>query len=227
MAEINEAIDKAPLSSSLNGLSHVSDPSDDIVEVLIQCMKWNMATRARSSIRESELPGLHQDAVDLLDLLRTTLLEKCGEKSGWNFEKAHSILHKVRDIVMWGNSDNTSCQGPEHAHIDLIKAIAECTNNKDVFMCILRFHARKGYLQHYESILKELEGHPEQPSESSAPQDSYARDSAQLGDHNFNVACETGLRYPTLQAMLNRNAMKLRITVGSWFIHHSKILVYT
>ena len=226
MAEINEAIDKAPLSSSLNGLSHVSDPSDDIVEVLIQCMKWNMATRARS-IRESELPDLHQDAVDLLDLLRTTLPEKCGEKSGWNFEKAHSILHKVRDIVMWGNSDNTSCQGPEHAHIDLIKAIAECTNNKDVFMCILRFHARKGYLQHYESILKELEGHPDQPSKSSAPQDSYARDSAQLGDHNFNVACETGLRYPTLQAMLNRNAMKLRITVRSWFIHHGKILVYT
>ena len=139
--------------------------------------------------------------------------EKCEEKSGWNFEKAHSILHKVRDIIMWGNSDNTSCQGPEHAHIDLIKAIAECTNNKDVFMCILRFHARKGYLQHYESILKELEGHPDQTSESSSPQDSYARDRKQLGDHNFNVACETGLRYPTLQAMLNRDAMKVRMTV--------------
>ena len=89
-------------------------------------------------------------------------------------------------------------------------------------MCILCFHTSKGYLQHHESI-----GHPDQPSESSAPQDSYARDSAQLGDHNFNVACETGLLYPTLQAMLNRIAMKLRITVRSWFIHHSKILVYT
>ena len=72
---------------------------------------------------------------------------------------------------MWGNSDNTSCKGQEHAQIDLIKAIAGCTNTKVVFMCILRFHARKGYLQHYESILKELEGHPDQKSESSAPQD--------------------------------------------------------
>ena len=25
----------------------------------------------------------------------------------------HSIMHKVRDIVLWGNSDNTSCQAPE------------------------------------------------------------------------------------------------------------------
>ena len=38
----------------------------------------------------------------------------------------------------------------------------------------------KGYPQHYKRSLKELEGHPDQPSESSAPQDSYyARDSAQ------------------------------------------------
>ncbi len=32
-----------------------------------------------------------------------------------DFEKEHSILHnlKVREIILWGNSDNTSCQGPE------------------------------------------------------------------------------------------------------------------
>jgi hypothetical protein len=52
---------------------------------------------------------------------------------GWNFEKAHSILHKVLEIVMWGWSELTSCQGPEHAHIDLIKSVAHLTNNKDVF----------------------------------------------------------------------------------------------
>ena len=55
-------------------------------------------------------------------------------------EKAHSILHKVREIVMWGWSENTSCQGPEHAHIDIIKSVAHLTNNKDVFLCILRYH---------------------------------------------------------------------------------------
>jgi hypothetical protein len=36
---------------------------------------------------------------------------------GWNFEKAHSILHKVHEIIMWGWAENKSCQGPEYVHI--------------------------------------------------------------------------------------------------------------
>jgi hypothetical protein len=75
-------------------------------------MDWNIATR-QSGIAESELPELQQKAVDLLDILQKNLPEKTGEKGKWNFEKAHSILHKVREIVLWGNSDNTSCQAPE------------------------------------------------------------------------------------------------------------------
>ncbi len=71
-----------------------------------------MATR-QSRILESKLPALQQKAVDLLDMLQEHLSDKTGEKGKWNFEKAHSILHKVREIVLWGNSDNTSCQAPE------------------------------------------------------------------------------------------------------------------
>ena len=72
----------------------MSDPSNEVVEVLIQCMEWNMA-------------------VDLLDILQENLPDKTGEKGKWNFEKAPSILHKVQEIVLWGNSDNPSCQAPE------------------------------------------------------------------------------------------------------------------
>jgi len=205
---LNAAIDRAPRSKRLHGLHHVSDPSDQIVEVLIQCMEWNIMTRRRS-IPESELPELHQAAVNLLELLKKNLPDKCGEESGWNFEKAHSILHKVREIVLWGNSDNTSCQGAEHAHIELIKSVAHLTNNKDVFLCILRFHTRVGFLRHYERLLSELEGFPD------APGDKYAADSKILCDRNFNVACETGIRYPSLPAMLNRDAMLIRISVRS------------
>ncbi len=95
-----------------HGLPYVSDPSNEVVEVLVQCMDWNIASR-QSRIPESELPLLHQKAVDLLDLLQRNLPDKTGEKPGWNFEKAHNILHKVREIVLWGNSDNTSCRSPE------------------------------------------------------------------------------------------------------------------
>jgi hypothetical protein len=35
-------------------------------------------------------------SVELLDLLKSNMPEKTGEASGWNIEKAHSILHKVK-----------------------------------------------------------------------------------------------------------------------------------
>ena len=72
---INRAIDNTKPGSRLRGLSHVSDPSNEVVEVLIQCMDWNIAS-CQSSISESELPDLHQRAVDLLDLLQKNLPEK-------------------------------------------------------------------------------------------------------------------------------------------------------
>ena len=69
---INKAIDSAKAGSRLYKLPHVADPSNKIVEVLIQCMDWNMASR-QSGIPESELPDLHQKAIDLLDLLQEHL----------------------------------------------------------------------------------------------------------------------------------------------------------
>ena len=59
---LNAAIDRAPSGSWLHGLPFISDPSDQIVEVLIKCMEWNIMTRRRS-ILESELPEVHLAAV--------------------------------------------------------------------------------------------------------------------------------------------------------------------
>ncbi len=67
----------------------------------------------------------------LLQTLKTHLPDRVGGAQGWNLEKAHGILDKVREFVMWGWAKNTSCQGPEHAHIELIKNVAHLTNNKD------------------------------------------------------------------------------------------------
>ena len=182
-------------------------------------MEWNIGSRRRR-ISDTDLEDLQEMAVDLLDLLKSKLPDKCGEKGGWNFDKAHSILHKVREIIMWGNSDNTSCQSAEHAHIDLIKAVAGCTNNKDVFLCILRFHARRAYLQHFQTLLRELEGSEEPsteaPSEqaSKATTDSYEQECSLLHDRNFNVARETGIRYPSYEVMCCRETMFLRLSVS-------------
>ena len=61
----------------------------------------------------------------------------------------------------------------QHAHIENIKTVANLSNNKDVFMCILRFHARAGYLQHYETLLKEVLLHPAPQADQQEPVDQY------------------------------------------------------
>ena len=64
-------------------------------------------------------------SVELLELLKANMPHKTGEKSGWNFEKAHSILHKAREIIMFGWTENFSTQGPEHCHIVFLKKLAQ------------------------------------------------------------------------------------------------------
>jgi hypothetical protein len=113
---------------------------------------------------------------------------------------------------MWGWSENTSCQGPEHAHIDIIKSVAHLTNNKDVFLCILRYHCRRGLLQQYEQLLEDMVG----PGEARDLQlDRTRMAKALTGDRNFSISCELGVRYPTLRAMINRGDLHLRKSVRS------------
>ena len=105
------------------------------------------------------------------------------------------------------------CDGPlQHAHIDNIKSVANLSNNKDVFMCILRFHARGGYIQHYEALLKELEEHvPEDFGSQAAPEDQYDVEIVALADQNHNLPSETGLRYPSLLVMNNRHLTTMHL----------------
>ncbi len=96
----------------------------------------------------------------------------------------------------------------QHTHIENIKTVANLTNNKDVFMCILRFHASAGYLQHYETLLKELNEHP---ASDSVPADQYEVECASLADRNLNVPCESGICFPSYMVMLLRRSTQYRL----------------
>jgi hypothetical protein len=209
--ELNKKISAASRDSTspLFNVPPVVDPSNEITEVLVEALEWNMLSR-EWNVTVSDLQELHRKSVSLLELLKTHLPDRVGGAKGWNFEKAHSILHKVREIVMWGWSENTSCQGPEHAHIDIIKSVAHLTNNKDVFLCILRYHCRRGLLQQYEQMLEDMVG----PGEARAIQlDRTRMEQALTGDRNFSISCELGVRYPSLRAMMNRTDLHLRCSV--------------
>ena len=76
--------------------------------------------------------------------------------------------------------------------------------------------ARAGYLQTYENLLKEINEHP-----GSVPvsEDQFQVESVALAYSNFNIACETGIRYPSLVTMLNRRSMLWRATVIFHVVH--------
>ncbi len=89
--------------------------------------------------------------------------------------------------------------------------MANLTNNKNVFVCILCFHTWAGYLQTYETLLKEIHEHP---SSEPVEEDQYQVESVALADSNFNVACKT-----SLLAMLNCQSMLWSATVISHKMH--------
>jgi hypothetical protein len=150
---------RPPRKAPVSGSQPVSDPSIEVVEMLIQCMEWNMATR-QSSIAESERPQLQQKQVDLIDLLQKNLPDKTGEIREIVLGATHitplfmlqRYFHICTDLFLVKTSTYTEhtstypmsmfCQ---HAHIKNTKTGSNLTNNKDVF--ILRFHARAGYPQ--------------------------------------------------------------------------------
>jgi hypothetical protein len=50
--------------------------------------------------------------VEVLELLKSNLPLKDGVTNAWKFEKAHSILHKVLELILFGWSKNFSKQTP-------------------------------------------------------------------------------------------------------------------
>ncbi len=76
-------------------------------------------------------------------------------------------------------------------------------------MCILRFQARAGYLQTSETLLKEIQSHSGAGSvePEAEPADQYGVDCIALAERSFNVPCESGIRYPSLIAIMNRRDM--------------------
>ena len=94
VAYINSRIRSAKQGEPLFGVPLVEDPSDQLIEVYLAALKWNMQQRRFGLVAEG-LEKLHDMSVELLELLKSNIPEKTGESSGWKIEKAHSILHKV------------------------------------------------------------------------------------------------------------------------------------
>ena len=159
---VNNAISKATRDSPLFQLPPVEDPSEAIVDLLIKANKWNLLSRQKD-LPIDRLPELHNLAVELMETLKTTLPERVGTRfhfgsrlgqfKGWCLEKAHSLFHIIRDLLWYGFLEVTSAQGPEHCHIELVKKIGHLHNNKQILLCLMRFHARDIQVKYLQRLL--------------------------------------------------------------------------
>jgi len=90
-------------------LPPITDPSDKLIEVHLAALKWNLLQRRFGLVAE-DVAKLQRMSIDLLELLKSNLPDKSGQSTGWKFEKAHSILHKVREIILFGWTENFNTQ---------------------------------------------------------------------------------------------------------------------
>ncbi|NBO32428.1 MAG: hypothetical protein EBV05_12825, partial [Cyanobacteria bacterium WB6_1B_304] len=65
--------------------------------------------------------------------------------------------------------------------------MAECTNNKDVFLTVLRYHVRDGMIQYLRTLNEDLLelGEPEERQEGRE-----ARHAAFFSDRNDSISCD-------------------------------------
>jgi hypothetical protein len=166
------------------------------------------------SMTAPELARLQEKSVEVLELLKANLPEKNGVLNAWKFEKAHNILHKVRELILFGWSENFSTQGPEHCHIDFVKKIAHCTNNKEVFFTILRYHVREGHLQYLQKLLADLTGEENDDSEAQPAVMEQMQSEREQAARNDSISCDLGLRCPLLQSIFagNKNHQTLHVS---------------
>ncbi len=116
----------------------------------------------------------------------------------------------MREILLFGWTENFNTQAPEHCHIDFVKEVAECTNNKDVFLTVLRYHVRDGMIQYLRTLNEDLL----ELGEREERQEGRDARSLELSvDRNDSISCDLGIRYPTFQSIMSgkRNHLSLHV----------------
>jgi hypothetical protein len=192
------------------GTEGLCDPSDEIVEVLLKANDLNMLSRRRC-LSVDQVVELDTLAKEFLTALKQTFPERTGTTDakgnliGWRTEKIHSLLHNGRNILWFGCSDVTSAQGPERGHKNIVKKIGHLHNNKDIFLSLMRFHAKASQVQYLKQSL-ELND-----VDSDGMSGLNLRE---IKDKNVSVPCELGIRYPVLQAAIDRSQVIIEAKVS-------------
>jgi hypothetical protein len=213
---VQEAIAQAPQGHPMRNVQPIRDPSDDIIMLLIKTNQWNLASREQN-IPVDSLVELQNMSADLLETLKQVLPERTGTTDhngvlkGWCIEKAHSILHLSRTLLLFGNLELTSAQGPERAHINLVKRPAALSNRKQMMLCIMNYHAQEIKI----NILKQRGVNVVELERIGIPQTvgDAVIERVKVKSQCESLPCELGLRYPCLAAAKAKDQYHIRAKV--------------
>lgn len=199
-ALINAAIRAAAPGDPLHGMESVEDPCVAIVNCLLTFMSWYLLIRRRELSVDDVAETLDRGR-GMMESLKATFPEKSGEIQAWNFGKFHDILHLPLNIILWGWIETTSGQSGEGAHRELLKALAGCVNNKQVFMQFLRF---------WERLEQLARSQLEVPSDAESDSDADARQQDDTSSSQPVTVCELAVRCPLFFMALHRQHLHYR-----------------
>lgn len=104
VAILNDAIRSAAKNTPLSRHGVVVDPSDRIIECLINAAEYFLFSR-KLGHDIGDLMELHEMAVVLIESLKQNFPDRIGTKRsdgtplGWGIRKGHDPLHKVLDRI--------------------------------------------------------------------------------------------------------------------------------
>ena len=97
---VNDAIRKARPGSPLHGLAPIVDPSDEIIEVLLAALLWDMQ-QLRFGLTAEGLDKLHALSVELLALLKENMPYRTGGPELEFRESTQYFSQGTRHSAVW------------------------------------------------------------------------------------------------------------------------------
>ena len=188
VAQINSAIRSAAPGDPLHSLKLVVGLSSGIVDCLLTFLRWYLLIQRRELLI-NDVSELLVRGQEMMESLKATFPDKSAEVQAWSFGKFHDILHLLLNIILCGWIEITSGQSGEGAHRELLKTLAGCVNNKEVFMQFLRFWER---LEQWARAQLEEES----DSGSDLEAEAHWQQRAEKSDSESTNACENAVRCP-------------------------------
>ena len=122
------------------------DSTPRMIRLLVRYITWRTHVR-KAWISESEIRSVRAEAKELMKEIKICFPKKTGQPVGeaWAIPKFHELLHHADNMLLFGTSENTSCNSGEQKH-KATKRYARRSNQRNVNEQIMTHEANRNVL---------------------------------------------------------------------------------